>query len=288
MRSHAVKLNMEDLTIHAFLHISRGPKLSEALHFHSAYELQYVCSGNFLLEIEKNRCEMSRGTILMISPKVFHQLIQGDENSERLSIEFFLERNRAGGETFEKYQNVFQRLESFWLLNADLPELRILTERMLREKAPISPDIEHLLSAYLTAIFVRLSEAMMENGQKERGEDEREREMLPSQDLSNAIIHFIINGYEREVSVGELAGELGFSLRQTERIIQSQMGTTFSRLLNEYRIRVARRMILHETEKTLEEIGYAVGYRDYHCFLKQFKRYEKTTPSAYRKENRNE
>lgn len=288
MRSHALKLNIEDLTIHAFLHISHGPKLSEALHFHSAYELQYVYSGSFLLEIEKNRCEVSQGTVLMIAPKVFHQLIQCDENSERLSIGISLERNKNGGETFEKYQNIFQRLENFWLLETDLPELRMLTEQMLCEKTPITPDREHLFRAYFTAIFIRLSEVMMENGQKDRGEDEREREVIPSRDLSNAIIHFIINGYEREVCVGELAKELGFSVRQIERIIQNQMGTTFSRLLNEYRIRVARRMILHETQMTLEEIGYAVGYRDYHCFLKQFKRYEKTTPSVYRKENRNE
>ena len=106
-------------------------------------------------------------------------------------------------------------------------------------------------------------------------------------ELYDKILHIVIiekRYRNKDFSAKELAVELGTNTRYISAVINSRFGTNFSCLLNEYRIQIAKRMILNEREMTLEEIGYAVGYHDYHCFLKQFKRFASVTPSAYRRE----
>lgn len=288
MRACNIKLNMEDLTVKASLYLPQDQKRTGPLHFHSTYELQYVNAGGFSVEVERKRVDLSADFVLAIAPQTFHQMIACTEDSERISMELSLERNKSGGSTFEYYRKIFGRLDSFLCLSLSLPELREMKAVMDRIGEAPRADERQVLQAYFTVAFFKISEALMACEQNERGGDGTKGQALFDHDFAGAVINFIIQRYTEDITVAELAEYLGFSVRQTERIIRKNMASTFSRLLNEYRIQMAGRMISHEEKMTLEAVGYAVGYHDYHCFLKQFKRYAKVTPSAYRKSARTE
>ena len=284
MRSCNVIFHIEDLTVKASLHISHKVNHAGPLHFHPTYELQYVSKGNFAVEIEKKQTDLPQGNLLVISPRIFHQSMCCGEGSERFSVGLSLERNKNVGNTFEEYQRIFQRIDGYTQIAMELPEMVEIQSILARSQSPLRADEQQVIGAYFTAAFFKIGQALTATLIHEGEGAPREDGRGFDHGFAGAVIDFIVGQYDREVTVAALADSVGFSVRQTERIIQKNMSSTFSRLLNEYRIQVAKRMILHEAGMSLESIGYAVGYHDYHCFLKQFKRYAGTTPSAYRRE----
>ena len=101
------------------------------------------------------------------------------------------------------------------------------------------------------------------------------------------IQRYITTNYNKNPSVKTLSEELHLSLRQTERIIEKSMNSSFSALLNSHRIKLAQYKILIAVRKgndiSFSEIAESVGFLNYYTFLKQFKIYTGITPLEYRK-----
>jgi len=77
-------------------------------------------------------------------------------------------------------------------------------------------------------------------------------------------------------------------LHVTPRHLRHQLdlaGTSFQRLLNDYRHRLARRL-LSQTDEAISEIVYLTGFSEPSTFYRAFRRWEGTTPIEYRQKNR--
>ena len=88
---------------------------------------------------------------------------------------------------------------------------------------------------------------------------------------------FIINNYfsmnyRNNVTLSDLAGELHFSDKQTERLVKQYTGMTFKQALISYRMIIAE-YLSETTEMSLLEIAHYVGYRSYNGFWKAFTKY---------------
>tara|TARA_B110000046_G_scaffold185447_1_gene227095 strand:+ start:1232 stop:2233 length:1002 start_codon:yes stop_codon:yes gene_type:complete len=78
-------------------------------------------------------------------------------------------------------------------------------------------------------------------------------------------------------------------LSVTPRHLRHQLdlaGTSFQRLLNDYRHRLARRL-LSQTDEAISEIVYLTGFSEPSTFYRAFRRWEGTTPIEYRRQHRN-
>jgi AraC-like DNA-binding protein len=62
-------------------------------------------------------------------------------------------------------------------------------------------------------------------------------------------------------------------------------GTSFQRLLNDYRHRLAQRL-LSQTDEAISEIVYLTGFSEPSTFYRAFRRWEGTTPIEYRQQHR--
>jgi len=98
------------------------------------------------------------------------------------------------------------------------------------------------------------------------------------------LIMYIIDHYSDQISTKSAAIHLNLSVRQLERVIRKRLNTTFSTLLNEYRIRIAEQKICADEQGSIsfESVCSDIGYNSYFCFLKQFKLHAGCTPSEYR------
>ena len=98
-----------------------------------------------------------------------------------------------------------------------------------------------------------------------------------------ARIHdFIEEHYHRKIYLRELAELVSMSEQSFSRFFSKVMGRPFFTFLNEYRINVARRLLI-ETDWSVAEIGYACGYESLPFFHKQFNKFMHESPSRYRK-----
>lgn len=89
----------------------------------------------------------------------------------------------------------------------------------------------------------------------------------------------------RELNLDILAKEVALNKHDLSRILNEQIGKSFSEFINEYRISKAKRL-LEEGSSHLNMLGIAFesGFNNKASFNTSFKRYTGMTPSQYKKE----
>lgn len=84
-----------------------------------------------------------------------------------------------------------------------------------------------------------------------------------------------------QISLGQMAKEMGLSGRSLERVFHAEVGMTPRAYLRRLRIERAKLMI-RERSDTLADIALSVGYRDLRSFCRAFKQETQTTPRTFR------
>jgi AraC-like DNA-binding protein len=104
-----------------------------------------------------------------------------------------------------------------------------------------------------------------------------------------AKLHEIMNerkAYRNEnISLGDLAAELGVTPHQLSEIINRRLNTSFYMLVNEYRIMEAKDRLVGLPERTILAVAYDVGFNSSSAFYKAFKQIAGVTPTRYREDN---
>jgi AraC-like DNA-binding protein len=87
---------------------------------------------------------------------------------------------------------------------------------------------------------------------------------------------------EGKIPLRDIAQRAGMSIPTFTRFFRRNTGTTFVKYVNEWRTRRAC-ILLRETDKTVLDVGLAVGYENLSHFNRQFRRFVGMSPRAYRK-----
>ncbi len=96
----------------------------------------------------------------------------------------------------------------------------------------------------------------------------------PLRDDVLIISDYIEKNYANEPSLAALAGELRLSIKQTARLVQRYMGSTFWDEITKRRMETAGQL-LSEGKMNKRQIAEYVGYRSYSGFYKAREQYEK-------------
>lgn len=107
----------------------------------------------------------------------------------------------------------------------------------------------------------------------------------PPQPILSQTFSFIEENYKNQISLREVAEEVGRSPAYLTDFIRRKTGKTVLTWITERRMAEARKLLL-ETNKTVEQITEAVGYFDRRHFSRLFSRFHKSTPHAWRLANR--
>lgn len=90
--------------------------------------------------------------------------------------------------------------------------------------------------------------------------------------------------YALSINQKELAGELGISQEYFSNIFSKNIGVNFSRFVRNYRIDVAKALLLHD-EVDKNEVPFQVGFTDEKYFNRVFKEVTGLSVSSFLKEN---
>jgi transcriptional regulator GlxA family with amidase domain len=91
----------------------------------------------------------------------------------------------------------------------------------------------------------------------------------------------IEKNYSREISMETLARGIGMGLRNFKRRFRKATGDSPLAYLQRYRVEAAKRL-LENTQGSVAEICYQIGYEDLGFFRAIFKRQVGLTPNEYR------
>ena len=97
-------------------------------------------------------------------------------------------------------------------------------------------------------------------------------------------LHLIETKYDKNISLTSVADALGISASHLSATFKADMGCTFSDYLFQFRMQIARDLLISDQHK-IYEIGEKVGYPDMAQFSKRFKQYYGISPRDMQKIN---
>jgi AraC-like DNA-binding protein len=89
---------------------------------------------------------------------------------------------------------------------------------------------------------------------------------------------------DERISLKGLASELSVTAHQLSEIINTRLGTSFYAMVNEYRVREAKELLVRHPERTILAIAFDVGFNSASAFYNAFRRVAGVTPTRYREE----
>ena len=102
------------------------------------------------------------------------------------------------------------------------------------------------------------------------------------------LVDFIGGSYQSpELSVEVVGRETGISVPRISALLQQKYRMNFKQYLNDVRIAESKRL-LRETDRTIAEIAFAVGYNSIPHFNRVFRQHTETTPTDFRESGKSE
>lgn len=224
------------------------------LHFHTSFELLYVEEGAIEVTVDKSVYLTQGGSFVLIPPDATHS-----------------------------YHTPQHSRIGILILNTDLlPEI-YEEMKMGIYRSPVIENGEALFQALtdaennimlFRATLYRIA-AMYE-----------ENELLNApakidDDFAFKLSTYIERHYTETLSGKSIAMAMGYHPRYLSTLIKKGFGTSFSRLLNDYRIKAAC-SLLREGKQNVTEIWTSTGFESQSAFHRNFKEIMGMTPLQYR------
>lgn len=257
-----------------------GIRASESYHFHSFYEMFTVFSGQMRLIADQEDILLFPGDVCIIPPNVSHYVYE-QEDAFRVGFLFDFAPSRKGTEQrfLGGFRQAFGSLRAATVIQTAgmHGEYLHLIARALETKEPhyAVGELLFLELDYVRRLFCE----PQGNESPHRGD----------RFVAVTVEGFMNTRYAENPQIGELADALGFSVRQTQRVLTRLFGMGFSRLLTKKRVSAAC-FLLSDTRLPLEEIAYRSGFCSLSHLSRHFKALVGMTPLQYRqtKENRDD
>jgi len=110
--------------------------------------------------------------------------------------------------------------------------------------------------------------------QKEQGNDR-------TTDVMDKAVEYIHDNYCKNLTLEEVAYEVGFSTYYFGKLFKKTFGVTFTEYLTNFRIAQAKKL-LSDPNLTVKGVTYRVGFMDPNYFTRVFRKSEGMTPTEYR------
>ena len=97
------------------------------------------------------------------------------------------------------------------------------------------------------------------------------------------MVSYLYHNYTRDLTPQHTAARFGLSVKELNGLLLYQVEKDFSDFLNFLRINRAC-TLLKTTEKSVTDIAFEVGYNTVKTFSRNFLRFRRMSPSAFRQE----
>ena len=257
-------------------------------HKHSFFEILYVYSGMVTQKINGESVNLNKGDICMVSPGVEHSLGVFDDS---VVINILIKKSTFNDTFFEilrsnnvlssffvkilnskKYNNyiVFHTNEDYKIKEAMLNMYKEFIENEIYN--------EKILNNMLMIFFAYIL-------RYHEKDVELPNEINHETDKIIEILNYIQDNYTT-VTLSSLSNEFHFTIQYLSKIIKNYTGKTFIEIVQKIKMDKASTFLLN-TNFTVTDISYMVGYDNKEHFIITFKKNFGLSPTQYRKSMQN-
>lgn len=246
--------------------ITKGKAFTEREGLKS-YIITYMIEGFNKVEYRGNQYNLGPGNLFWLNCEDGYR-VSSDKTAKSVFVHFY-------GENISYYY------DRFYALNNNSCNIKLNQQNMLDQK------IYNLIQLYRngTTIYADFKAAEIITALM--------TEILlmvlpkPQSDVYgeyvNSALDIIQNNFTQRITLDYLSDKICVSKFYLSRLFKKNVGMTINEYLTLVRISRAKEL-LRQTNLPVNEICEQIGMDNQSFFIKTFKRYEKTTPSKYRKE----
>lgn len=236
-------------------------------HIHDMYEILYVARGRGRYIIEGNTYEMRPGSLIFVSPYVYHSVeVDPSVPYERYIINF----STAQMPEISRIQESFDMKEGglFYTAASFSPALPAVFEKI--EQMAGIPKAHHAAYArlILSEILILLSTADTTKAEE-------------SESLGARVIKYLNTHIERDMSLDKIAGHFFVSKYYLCRAFKRHNGISIHGYLTQKRVMYAKQLM--ESGETASGAAYRVGFGDYSAFYRACLKVTGRSPLAIQK-----
>lgn len=256
-------------------------------HWHDEMEFIYVIEGRSEICIDLKKLKISTGDFIIVPKGSIHYII-GNDNTKISFIALVFNLSLIEGNNLD-YSQInfinpilqnklfFKNLITFndSSYNDIINSFNLLT-KSYKEKGY---GYQLAIKSSLLNIFYLL---FKENYITIKIENENYNNLIKIEKLKE-VIKFIQTNYKSHISTKELANIAKYSEYHFLRFFKNETGKTCTQYINNFRIKKAA-LLLSNTNLSITDIAYEVGFGDISYFIKTFKKQMSISPAKYRKE----
>ena len=260
VNTYSVKTNRPFMH-HMILVDNPKPRLiEENYHYHDSLEIHYVLSGEYVIEIDGVKYSASEGDIIVINPGCLHCSYLAAEKPAK-AYRLIMQPVFFSGIALEVSNQILQpRICD--------PFVTTLFDRMVEEVNGIKPFYLSACMAYAAQLVVYLYRNYR-----------MDTEQIPSDTQTSAKVKLIKNAiqyinlhYQEQISLDELAKELGYTRCHFSHVFTEITGVSAKHYLLLVRCAKAKAM-LDNGNYSIKEVALTCGFSDSSYFSRVYKKY---------------
>ena len=263
------------------------PFFDVAYHYHPEIELVLFLRGDGKMFVKDTMVPFSEGTLFIIGSNVPHLPISHprfkDENSNE-TIEYVV--IQADQSYFEESLFELPEISDIKALIKDSNQGILISnfhKTNLFEPLKNLNDLDFF--DRLMSFISILNKIKKEHSYKLIDHSNKKNEITIIDERMKRVNKFLIQNYNKEVSLDEVAAIAIMNKASFCRYFKAQTGKTFSAYINDLRIHYSKKLLIGGSY-TVKRIAYEVGYNNPTYFIKRFTDKNEVSPKKYRELHR--
>ena len=265
-----------DYADNLFFHISY--QAYPHIHTHDYWEFMLVLKGTIIHKINEQTEELPQNSLCLIRPHDVHALYNVKrQGSQHLNL-------GVDANFFERYLRLISPSLYEELSAAEKPKMILLSPAKVNRifngankvLAADKQDYEQQMKLLFLDIVRELYSAQIMTTSKKQ-------EYSP---VVTKLIMLMNNPENMKRDVAELIQEINYSYSHTNRVFLREVGRTPSQFFRDKKFEYAKTLI-GDTDISLGEIAFRIGYVNYPHFSTAFKKYTGVSPVEYGRNRRN-
>lgn len=248
----------------------KNERYRKAIHMHQFAEIVYVLEGELCVKTQYKQKIAKAGDIVVIYPYQYHGFYTEAEKTVKLWMLLFTDTlimDIIKTETsYDEYDDaVFTPSVA---LKAFIESKMIDTQEKLHE---IGMEEKRHLKAILYPVF----DEYLNNITVSVNHEKR------NSDIINAVLKYAKLNFFNNVTVSDCAKGIGYSKSHISHCLSKSLNTTFSEIMNSFRISYAKNLLRNENMSVFN-VGIECGFNCERSFQRSFKKAMGVTPKQYR------
>ena len=227
-------------------------------HFHNSFELIYLIDGELELNIDARTERIKKHEFALILPNQIHAADTVGASS-RCWVGVFSKEF-----VYEFFKLVDKKVSERAVFICPESIRCFIEQELISEKPPNLLLLKALLYSVCSAYIEQIPLIPIKQNNK----------------TSSQIIQFIAGHFQEQITLNDLANELGYEYHYTSRCFYNLFHTNFKSFLNQYRCEHAKMLLLREN-MNITAVSLECGFQSIRNFNRVFKEYTKVAPRDY-------